>query len=1527
MNRRGRTTSFPTACVLLLATAGVLPGSRAGAAAPPPAEAAPEPPDSRNSVSVFVPDSSAAVERLILAEKLEKASEWDKAAGIYQELLEKYGDRVVPTEATIGSTYISIPTHVLQRLARWPAEGLAVYNGLYQPAAEKLLQQASTEQELQAITDRYLFTRAGGVAAGRLMGLWWERGEVANVARLAARLASTLPVESPDRPQLLFQAALAWELAGQTERGAMLLAQLRKEHPQARGLVAGKDADLAESLQQVLGSSRRDKRDEVAWKAFGGSPDRAMVPTGGGRADALLFSVELNNPTRSEDPALPPLQNRMMLNQSLGIFPVYDNRQLFFQDGVNLYAVSIEAGTKLPGWPATSVPLVPSGTAQANTVALRTLAVTEDSLYAVNTDLTTMPWLGLEQTRPDAAGLISISRSTGVRQWTFNPASLDGQTPLKQTQLASPPLVVGDQIFVAARGGRNAQFQDVYLLCIARKTGSLLWSAYIASGPNLNMMLMDELPSQTEAAFPELSYDAGRVVVVTNVGVIAAVDATTGTPDWLHVYPRKRMPTQAELMRRLPLHRQRENSSARIFASSPAILQQGKIFALPVDARSLLVLDAADGSSLKEIPLESLQNPDTLSAVAGQKLVLSGERSATVLDWQKAGSSDDAQRDAIEWTMNLPGVRGRPFLTADSLFLATDERLLRISSRNWKIEQSTPRHPSVWDAPEGPGNLLVTDEHVVIATPRRINVYTNLSAATGRLDRDVAANPDSPEPLVRYAELMFAAGQYPVAQQKFEAAAAMLAAHPQIPAEIRGKLFSSALSCASRLGLSNEPDHPSRSDAFLAVAHSVAAAPAQWVQYELAAATIELRRNDGPRTLVHLQAILNDPKRRASLCRDADGQTRYAAQIARRQIAHLIDRYGSSVYQPTEQLATRQFATLQSAGNTAAMIELAQQYPNSTVAPSALLTAAGLQEEARDLPGAASTLRQLLQDYPNHPDTPAFVEAVARVYAAMPGKINVAAGRLAQAAASYPDACTRSPIQLPDGQVIQPSRFAEAARLLREIGTSQRASLLPDFRLPSPGQPLLGAAKPIADVSAAKLLSPATGQMPSYRHALAISPTGDLAVLNASGELLFRLPSPLTAAARDLAWASPNLVVVRAGRQLAAIDIARHNVAWSVDVEKLPTVEQAPDDADAAAPDEAQLSGQIPPQLRQAAALHIRRPRQVIRVLAGAVPEGVKEIVAEANEITSFAIAGNRVLLGTGNGRIAALDVATGKLLWQLRPDPGPVIRLLASDDFAATRHSTGGRNSIVGIDTDTGRMVFRRSFSPDHPIQNLALSDDGKLVFTLPNRLTCRDLFDQSDRTLFDFPVANNAPFAGQDGPDQLLITNDMIAAVTDGGMAVRLYSLFTGRPMLSANRQTGVSEPAIAFVPHGRPSIVHLTEAAPYLYAHTTSSIRALNLQQTDPAERRLPATVMNISTLIPGARHLVAIEPAPRVGNPPGVASLNLICFSRAPGKAGESGRLDHLWSLQPETPIVSWQLLETGLYTTTPAGQLLYYPTAP
>src|SRR5687767_8444020 len=185
-------------------------------------------------MGVYVRDSAVAGEKLALAERMERLKEWDKSADVYQEIVEKYADRVVPSGSPVAPAtaeapdappekttaplprYKSVTLAVQERLGRWPEEGLAMYRARYEAQAAALREQAASDDAaaLSRVVQLYFPTDAARAAAMRLIELYIESGEFAAAAWTGERMLANHPGLADDRPKLLFRTALAEHLGG-----------------------------------------------------------------------------------------------------------------------------------------------------------------------------------------------------------------------------------------------------------------------------------------------------------------------------------------------------------------------------------------------------------------------------------------------------------------------------------------------------------------------------------------------------------------------------------------------------------------------------------------------------------------------------------------------------------------------------------------------------------------------------------------------------------------------------------------------------------------------------------------------------------------------------------------------------------------------------------------------------------------------------------------------------------------------------------------------------------------------------------------------------------------------------------------------------------------------------------------------------------------------------------------------------------------------------------------------------------------
>ena len=204
---------------------------------------------------VYVRDSAVAAEKLALAQRMEHLKEWNKSADVYQEIIEKYADRVVPAQIPLVeggevTRYTSVTLKVQALIGKWPEEGLAVYRGRYEaPACRPLLDAADIDDAaaLNRVVQRYFPTEAAKKASLRLMELYIENGEFSAAAWLGQRLLTTHPSLAGDEPTVLFRTALAQHMAGNDDAAKATADEFEEAFRDgASGTVMGKDVTLAE---------------------------------------------------------------------------------------------------------------------------------------------------------------------------------------------------------------------------------------------------------------------------------------------------------------------------------------------------------------------------------------------------------------------------------------------------------------------------------------------------------------------------------------------------------------------------------------------------------------------------------------------------------------------------------------------------------------------------------------------------------------------------------------------------------------------------------------------------------------------------------------------------------------------------------------------------------------------------------------------------------------------------------------------------------------------------------------------------------------------------------------------------------------------------------------------------------------------------------------------------------------------------------------------------------------------------------
>ena len=638
---------------------------------------APTPDDAAPVSGVYVQDSAIALDRMALAQRMEGLKEWGKSAEIYQEIIEKFSDRVVPShldDKGAVDQYTSVMTLVNQRLRAWPPDGLAVYRTRYELTAQSLIRSAQGDNvaPLHEVFTRYFVSDSGKQAGLRLIDAYFELGDFPAATWIGEALLNHPNIEA-ERPRILFRVGLAAHFSGDQSLAQSTLDELKTHYPGTIGSVGGRDVNLAGELQDDLSRpvgqgavSTADGQDD-SWPTPGGDLTRGKISFSAARPGAKLYTVNLPPPlwrAAGEEIKREQLQSNYEQfrdeGKMLGIMPAVDRGEMFFQDNARLYALNIDTGQSLPGWLATYPAHNGQYVVSAEGSAAAKIGPPEAAQLCITlTDTSVLAVMGLPSTLlttfnladPHDARLVCLDRATGRENWTVSSRDLPVDT-LKNLRIGGAPLVAGSNVYLAGISSKGNGYEDCYVLCFDLATGKYRWSTYVSGAPMAGQTLYNPNTGYSPLAHlpAHLSYAGGRLFVVAGVGSVAALDAYSGNVDWLNIY---REPDDAVNPANMGFGMGMGGFGAGGFraqqfqqpgapwnppspwALSAPLVHGGNVFVLPTDGKYILVYDAGDGRLVKRLEKSNCcqsnggdvsedSQPDTLLGVLDGALVHEG---------------------------------------------------------------------------------------------------------------------------------------------------------------------------------------------------------------------------------------------------------------------------------------------------------------------------------------------------------------------------------------------------------------------------------------------------------------------------------------------------------------------------------------------------------------------------------------------------------------------------------------------------------------------------------------------------------------------------------------------------------------------------------------------------------------------------------------------------------------------------------------------------------------------------------------
>ena len=324
-----------------------------------------------------------------------------------------------------------------------------------------------------------------------------------------------------------------------------------------------------------------------------------------------------------------------------------------------------------------------------------------------------------DETLPSNAGYLACLdlQSQGKLKWKIT--ADEHRDP--RWAFEGSPLSDGTNVYIAMR------FSDIqpqsHVACFDLRTGALRWRKMVCAADTIAHGASTE-----EITHNLLTLDRGTLYVNTNLGAVAALDSTDGRIRWLATYPRS----------------QRSGAMLHAFRDlNPAVLHLGTVLVAPSDFEGILALDACNGQLLWTTG-EFLDGAIHLLGTSGNQLWASGNLLWRIdVDNGKVVGQFPASPE-----MKLRGY-GRGVLSGNRVYWsARNEPMTDVAEAQRPGFPQAPRTETpnrhaeihVFDASNGKeiglpirldqstpscdgGNLIVADNHLIVATPDHLMAY------------------------------------------------------------------------------------------------------------------------------------------------------------------------------------------------------------------------------------------------------------------------------------------------------------------------------------------------------------------------------------------------------------------------------------------------------------------------------------------------------------------------------------------------------------------------------------------------------------------------------------------------------------------------------------------------------------------------------------------------------------------------------------------------------------------------------------
>ena len=688
-----------------------------------------------------LPTDRTVSERLALADQALQRDDIDRALELWQDILDG-GAGVVASyrvprgktderAALVGDRFVGVRADVMHRIRAGGASRVARYRKVMEPRARHLLSAAKGDEFVyRECVRRYGMTPSGRDAAFLLADLWLEAGRFEE-ARIAARRirAESFGADksNDDRSDLERRAwsravvveAMVLYVSGRTGDIERLRSEANQTWPAAmnhRLRFAGRATTANDHLTAMMRGKHGAPRRSSGSMHSTSSMQSKTNPLSSTAAPPKLTELAHRTPIVRHVGRRRRWRSRSYDNDDVethyAVVPSVCDGVLFIHDGLSMSARRLRSGEVL--WDAYAA--VDEFVGQAHHDLVYEVTIDDDLVFASlhGKAVLDRSWGRTDRSIP-SHDLVAVDRRTGKVRWSHHDfvGRTDQETAfVRELSICQPPLVVGETIFVTATLFKGAFHH--WLCAFERATGRLRWKSFLGSGQT--QIGRGGTPRKSAIPSPVTEHD-GILYACTNMGVVSAVDAVTGSIQWQGVYESARKEEQDEWGR----HRRyySPERSPRWMPSRPVVHGEHVFFA-PSDATHLHAARRRNGElvPIRDAFPDKDERRRALIGLHEGRLVVAGTTVAGIdptsfeIVWRAEPSDEE-----LPWT-----VEGRPFVANGSVVFTTRTTggicaMHRVDIASGQT-LSTTRF-----ALSQPGNVVVEGPTTIIATRDTVEVF------------------------------------------------------------------------------------------------------------------------------------------------------------------------------------------------------------------------------------------------------------------------------------------------------------------------------------------------------------------------------------------------------------------------------------------------------------------------------------------------------------------------------------------------------------------------------------------------------------------------------------------------------------------------------------------------------------------------------------------------------------------------------------------------------------------------------------